>query len=80
MKTWIALLLLLITPAAWAAEDAKAAPEKVTVELYDAKGGMIGEVKVEKSQLEKYTQERKAEGITVKPLVKSAPAPAASKP
>jgi len=73
-----ALLLSLAAAPALGAE-AQAPPEKVPVELYDAKGAMIAEIKVEKDKLDQYTQEQKAKGIVVKPLQK-APPPAAATP
>ncbi|KAB2840438.1 hypothetical protein F9K50_05820 [bacterium] len=54
--------------------EAQAPPEKVPVELYDTKGAMIAEIKVEKDKLDQYTQEQKAKGIVVKPLQKAPPA------
>ena len=69
MKVFLIALALLASGPAWS-QGAPPPPEKLTVELYDAKGGMIGEVQVEKTQLDQYTKDRKAEGVTVKPIAK----------
>ena len=70
-----ALFLALSVASARGAEPVQANPEKIPVELYDSKGAMIAEIKVEKGKLDQYTQDQKAKGIVVKPLQQS-PSPA----
>lgn len=71
LEILVPLLLLLAMPS-FAEETA--APQKVPVELYDSKGAMIAEIKVEQAKLDEYTAEQKAKGITVKPLPKASAA------